>query len=305
MPVISINVGPKRVHLTAYCPDDELGLLACDYVLARAAVLLSGTTEAELRRWLIERDPAIAELFAKLDAGWSLPKIGDFTVDPSNAPAEARIIRHLLRERIEQCAGRPAHELAMNAAGPIVAPAARTSAAERATGCCRNKDDKDEPAGSKRCGKESTEVSSRSPTGRTGVILDLDAGGLRHRQGALRLAARGRAPVPPVAARRAAAPAHEPPELGDQQPRQMGRGSRPPLPARSTAAARRRRGRNEASRASATRPQVLRLASVHLLHGLLRLPDLLDRRGSVRRHAVSGTSPAGFSHPPRALPQQC
>jgi len=104
MPVVSINIGPKRVHLTAYCPDDELGLLACDYVLARVAELIDGTGEAELRRWLIDRDPEIAELFAKLDAGWKLPKNGDFTVDPSNVPTEARIIRHLLRERLEQCA---------------------------------------------------------------------------------------------------------------------------------------------------------------------------------------------------------
>lgn len=102
--------------------DDELGLLACDFVLARAAELLDGTTETELRHWLIDRDPAIAEMIARLDAGWKLPKTGEFTVDPSNAPAEARIIRHLLRERIEQCAGRPAHELAMAAAGPILAP---------------------------------------------------------------------------------------------------------------------------------------------------------------------------------------
>jgi hypothetical protein len=158
MPVISINVGPKRVHLTAYCPDDELGLLACDYVLARAAEVLDGTSEAELRRWLIERDPEIAELFAMLDAGWKLPKTGDFTVDPSNAPAEARIIRHLLRERIEQCAGRPAHELAMDAAGPIVASVPNSSTGGGDTRCCRNKDEKDVPAGSKRCGKESMEA---------------------------------------------------------------------------------------------------------------------------------------------------
>jgi len=103
MPVVSINVGPKRVQLTAYCPDDELGLLACDYVLARAVELVSGTTEAELQRWLIEHDPAIASLFDKLDAGWKLPKNGDLTVDPSNAHAEARIVRHLIRERMEQC----------------------------------------------------------------------------------------------------------------------------------------------------------------------------------------------------------
>lgn len=158
MAVVSIKVGPKRVHLTAYCPDDELGLLACDYVLARAAELLDGTSRAELRRWLIERDPSIADLFAKLDAGWKLPKTGEYTVDPSNAPAEARIIRHLLRERIEQCAGRPAHEIAADAAGPIVALAPKASSAERATGCCRDKDEKDAPAGSKRCGNESTEA---------------------------------------------------------------------------------------------------------------------------------------------------
>ena len=103
MPVLSINIGPKRVHLTAYCPDDELGLLACDFVLARAAELLDGTSEADLRRWLVERDPTIAELFAKLDTGWKLPRNSEFTVDPSNGPAEARIIRHLLRERLEQC----------------------------------------------------------------------------------------------------------------------------------------------------------------------------------------------------------
>jgi hypothetical protein len=103
MPVVSINVGSKRVQLTAYCPDDELGLMACDFVIARAAELLDGTSDEDLRCWLIERDPAIAGLFAKLDAGWKLPKNGEFTVDPSNAPAEARIIRHLLRERMEQC----------------------------------------------------------------------------------------------------------------------------------------------------------------------------------------------------------
>ncbi|KAB2949516.1 MAG: hypothetical protein F9K17_02890 [Phycisphaerae bacterium] len=157
MPVVSINVGPKRVHLTVYCPDDELGLLACDYVLARAAELLDGTSEMEMRRWLIERDPAIADLFAKLDAGWKLPKNGEFTVDPSNALAEARIIRHLLRERIEQCAGRPAHELALDAAGPIVARAPNLSTVAGATRCCRNKD---EPANAdcERSGNECKEA---------------------------------------------------------------------------------------------------------------------------------------------------
>lgn len=102
MPVVSIAVGPKRVHLTAYCPDDELGLLACDYVLARAEELLNGTPEAEMRKWLMERYPDTEALFRLLDAGWRLPKGDPQAIDPSNAQAETRIVRHLLRERAEQ-----------------------------------------------------------------------------------------------------------------------------------------------------------------------------------------------------------
>jgi len=106
VPVISIAVGPKRVHLTAFCPDDELGLLACDYVLGRAAELLDGTRESDLRAWLIAHDPEVAELFELLDAGWRLPKGDPHAVDPRNARAELRIVRHLLREQLEQRATR-------------------------------------------------------------------------------------------------------------------------------------------------------------------------------------------------------
>ena len=67
-------------------------------------------------------------------------------------------MRHLLREQIEQCAGRPAEELALDAAGPILAPAPNAATAGRATHCCRNKDDKNVPAGSKRCGTKSMEA---------------------------------------------------------------------------------------------------------------------------------------------------
>ena len=54
----------------------------------------------------VERDPEIAELFAQLDAGWKLPKHDEHAVDPSNVEAETRIVRHLLREQLEQCAAR-------------------------------------------------------------------------------------------------------------------------------------------------------------------------------------------------------
>lgn len=101
MAVVSLNIGPKRVHLTAYCPDDELGLLACEYVLGRAAELLNGTTEGDLRAWLVARQPDMAELFRRLDAGWRLPKFDPYGIDPRNATQELRIVRHLQREQME------------------------------------------------------------------------------------------------------------------------------------------------------------------------------------------------------------
>jgi len=101
--VIKIPVGRKMVALTAYCPDDELGLLACDYVLERVKEILGdGVGEQEFREALIRKDPEYAELFRLLDAGWKLPKNEPFPVDPRNIHPELMIIRHLMREQMEQ-----------------------------------------------------------------------------------------------------------------------------------------------------------------------------------------------------------
>lgn len=103
MAVITVNVGPKRVALTAYCPDDALGIAACEYVLARVAeIFRGGVTNAVFRAWLIQRDPEWAEVLAYLDAGGKLPKNPPWCVDPSNVAAERRIIVHLMRELAEQ-----------------------------------------------------------------------------------------------------------------------------------------------------------------------------------------------------------
>jgi hypothetical protein len=104
MAVITVNVGPKRVALTAYCPDDALGLAACDFVLAKVAELFAEpVSEEALRAYLIEKDPEYADLFRLLDEGWRLPKNPPFPVNPSNVEAELRIVRHLMREQMEQC----------------------------------------------------------------------------------------------------------------------------------------------------------------------------------------------------------
>lgn len=103
MAVITVGVGPKRVALTAYCPDDELGLAACEYVLARVAEMFAQPVSREqFRAYLIKKDPEYTELFRLLDAGWRLPKSAPFPVDPRNVKSELRIIQHLMREQIEQ-----------------------------------------------------------------------------------------------------------------------------------------------------------------------------------------------------------
>lgn len=98
MSVISINVGPKRVWLTAYCPEDALGVAACEYVLKRVTAVLGDTPEAALRTWLIEQDPAWAEVLRLIDEGFVLEKIESLPVSPGNAGPELRIIEAIRRE---------------------------------------------------------------------------------------------------------------------------------------------------------------------------------------------------------------
>ena len=107
MPVISINIGPKRVSLTAFCPDDELGLMACMFVLDKVKQLLGTVSDDEFRTHMVAKDPEYAELFKLLDSGWRLPKTADkYAIDPSNPVAELRIVGHLMSEQQEQCGKR-------------------------------------------------------------------------------------------------------------------------------------------------------------------------------------------------------
>ncbi len=103
MAVITVNIGPKRVALTAYCPDDELGLAACDFVLAKVVEQFAEPiSDPEFREFLIRRDPGWTEVFRKMDDGWRLPKSKPFPVSPGNIKSELRIIRHLMKEQREQ-----------------------------------------------------------------------------------------------------------------------------------------------------------------------------------------------------------
>lgn len=106
MPVISVNIGERRVHLTAYCPMDALGLLACDFVLAIAQQVCDNTTPAQLRLWIESNVPDGKKLYQMIEAGWTLPPGDPFSVDPKNAVPELRIITHLKRELAAQNAGK-------------------------------------------------------------------------------------------------------------------------------------------------------------------------------------------------------
>lgn len=103
MAVITVNIGPKRVALTAYCPDDELGLAACDYVLNKVRDMVQdGVSEEELWKYLMEKDDKWKFIKTALDNGWELRKNPPLSINPSNHGAEMRIVDYLRQEQYLQ-----------------------------------------------------------------------------------------------------------------------------------------------------------------------------------------------------------
>lgn len=101
MAVIGVDIGERRIWLTAYNPADALSLLYCELALAIAREALDGMTAASARAWLEEHVPDTRELFALLDQGWELPRevpIGEFPVSPQDAAYELPIVTQLVRE---------------------------------------------------------------------------------------------------------------------------------------------------------------------------------------------------------------
>jgi hypothetical protein len=107
MAVRAFNIGTKRVFVTAYCPDDAIGIAACEYILERLdEMLAAGVSPEQFRQYLSEKDPEWAELFALIDKGWKLPYNDRLPVNPSNIHCELRIVGHILKEREDQMKGR-------------------------------------------------------------------------------------------------------------------------------------------------------------------------------------------------------
>ena len=96
-----VNVGQRRIMVTAYNPTDALSLLYCRYLLERIATVVGDVTEEEVHAWLRANVPGASELLDMIEEGWELerevPK-GEFPVTPGQEKAELRIIGWLKRE---------------------------------------------------------------------------------------------------------------------------------------------------------------------------------------------------------------
>lgn len=100
MAVITVPIGPKRIAITAYCPDDILGIALCEYALSRIQEFFreNPVSEETARRALVAGDPRWESVFAALDDGARLRKNPAWCVDPANAGPETEIIEHLRAE---------------------------------------------------------------------------------------------------------------------------------------------------------------------------------------------------------------
>ena len=99
MAAMTLNIGRKKVAVTAYCLDDIYGLGCCEYALQRIEAMFERPVpEVEVRAWLLAKDPCWADVFAQLDAGQPLPKNPAFAVDPSNVQGDVACAMHMRQE---------------------------------------------------------------------------------------------------------------------------------------------------------------------------------------------------------------
>ena len=96
-----VNVGAKRVWVTAYNPADALSLLYCRFVLGRLRELLADTTAEEVHAWLRKNVEGVGPYLDKIDDGWKPDRevpIGEFPLTPGNEAMELRIVEWLKNE---------------------------------------------------------------------------------------------------------------------------------------------------------------------------------------------------------------
>lgn len=102
MPIADVNIGTKRIWLTAYNPSDVLAQAYCAFAVARAAEAVRHVPLAEVHAWIRERLPELAGIVDAAEAGDAIPSDvppGNYPLTPGQEVFELPIAAHLLRLR--------------------------------------------------------------------------------------------------------------------------------------------------------------------------------------------------------------
>lgn len=99
-PVSYVDVGPKRIWVTAYNPSDALADAYCVAVANLAAERLAGIAVADVHAWLRRNAPEFAGVLDHVEAGGELPRetpAGEFPVTPGLERMHVPIITEIQR----------------------------------------------------------------------------------------------------------------------------------------------------------------------------------------------------------------
>lgn len=99
-PVTYVDVGPKRIWVTAYNPSDALADAYCVAVAHLAAERLAGISVTDVHAWLRRNAPEFAGVLEHVEAGGELPRetpAGEYPVTPGLERLQLPIIAELQR----------------------------------------------------------------------------------------------------------------------------------------------------------------------------------------------------------------
>jgi len=102
MPIADVNIGTKRIWLTAYNPSDALSQAYCAFAVARAAETMREVPLAEVHAWIRKRLPELATIVDAADTGQEIPRdvpVGSYPLTPGQEMFELPIAAHLQRLR--------------------------------------------------------------------------------------------------------------------------------------------------------------------------------------------------------------
>jgi len=102
MSIADVNIGTKRIWLTAYNPSDALSQAYCAFAVARAAEALRDVPLAEVHAWIRKRLPELAGVVDSVEAGEAIPRdvpVGSYPLTPGQEVFELPIAAHLQRLR--------------------------------------------------------------------------------------------------------------------------------------------------------------------------------------------------------------